>query len=159
MIVKVFKKLDKWAVQTNSEALKNGWPTIKPFYIKVLGQTALIETNLDLDLTATMDVDVYADYHNSVKVEFEKLLSLEGKFLDQDSEKIWMPKETEYKQIFKGHLLTGFLAKSEYVLISKALKAHKKNQSLIVEYLAKGPSKLFLQLADKHKVSLKDFTK
>jgi hypothetical protein len=159
MIKKVFKDLDAWAVKTNKEAVNNSWPAITPFYIKVLGQTALIETQIDLNLTATMDVDVYADYHFAVKNEFENLLKKYGRSLDPDSDKIWMPTETEYKEVFKGSLLTGSIAKSEYVLISKALKAPGKNKSLIMEYLAKGPSELFMELALKYEVDLKGFTK
>jgi hypothetical protein len=157
MIIKIFRELDRWAVKANREAAKNGWPAIGPFYIKVLGQTALLEAKVGLNLTATIDVDVFANYQHSVKNEFERLLNEHGKSLDQDSDKIWMPKETEYEQVFTGQFLTGFIAKSEYVLISKALKAPKKNHAIMVEYLAKGPSKLFMMLADKYNADLEDF--
>ena len=159
MIIKIFKTLDSWTVNANKEAVSNSWPAIAPFYIKVLGQTALLEAKIELNITATMDVDVYANYQHPVKNEFERLLREQGRCLDPDSEKIWMPTETEYVQIFTGRLLTGFIAKNEYVLISKALKAPKKNNSLIVEYIAKGPSKLFMQLANKYKLDLKEFIK
>ncbi|MFH1223122.1 MAG: hypothetical protein V1647_02115, partial [Pseudomonadota bacterium] len=61
--------------------------------------------------------------------------------------------------ILKGKIVSGYIAESEYVLISKALKAPQKNRVLILEYIAKGPSELFFQLAVKYKLNLKDFVK
>lgn len=159
MIKQVFTELDAWAVKKNIEFIHEGLMPIKPCYIKVLGQEALIEANIDLNLSATMDVDVYSNYEYSIKAKFEELLNIKGKILDPDGEKIWMPKETEYQEIFKGSVINGYIAKVEYVLISKALKAPEKNKILLIEYLAKGPSKLFFDLVRKYKVKLEIFIK
>ena len=51
----------------------------------------------------------------------------------------------------------GCHAKPGAVLISKALKAPKKNQALITEYLAKGASERFFALARKYGVDLEQF--
>ena len=45
----------------------------------------------------------------------------------------------------------------EAVLVSKALKAPAKNRSLLTEYLAKGASQRFLDMAKKYGVDLEQF--
>jgi len=157
MLKKLFKDLDNWIQKTNKELVKEGLPTIKPFYIKVLGQTALIESKIKLSLFSTMDVDMYSDCNYLVKKELERLLSKHKKFLDGFSNEIWMPKETEYELFYEGKSLKAYLAKAEYVLISKALKAPEKNKNVILEYVSMGPSELFLKLAKKYKIDFKDF--
>jgi hypothetical protein len=59
--------------------------------------------------------------------------------------------------LFLGQYVEALLARPEYVLISKALKARDKNRNLIIEYLAKSPSELFLGLAQKYQVDLEWF--
>jgi len=157
MLKKLFKDLDNWTQKTNKELIKETLPTIKPFYIKVLGQTALIESKIKLNLFSTMDMDMYSDCNYLVKKELERLLSKHKKFLDGFSNEIWMPKETEYELFYEGKVLKAYLAKAEYVLISKALKAPEKNKNIIQEYLSKQPSELFIKLAKKYKVDLKVF--
>jgi hypothetical protein len=157
MIVKVFKTLDKWVTKANSEMREQGLTTTKPFSIKILGQTALIEAHLKLELFATADVDVYANYEFMVKQEFERLLKKEGKVLDKFSDEIWMPEETEYELIYEGVNFKGYLAKPEYILISKALKAPVKNRELILNYIAQRPSDLFMKLAEKYNLNLDEY--
>ena len=49
------------------------------------------------------------------------------------------------------------MADPDAVLISKALKAARKNEALITEYLAKGASERFFNLARKYRVDLEQF--
>jgi hypothetical protein len=105
-----------------------------------------------------MDVDVYANYEYTVKKEFQRLLEKENKFLDEFSDEIWMPEETEYLDFFSGRNFNAYIAKEEYVLISKALKAPDKNKLLVMEYISKGADKLFWELAKKYKLKTGDFT-
>lgn len=156
MLNKVFQDLDKWVDKSNKGLAKEGFPVIKPFYIKVLGQTALIESNINLNLPTTIDVDMYTNCSYVVKQELERILSKHKKFLDGFSDEIWMPKETEYSLFYKGKNLKAYLAKPEYILLSKALKAPKKNRGIILEYLSRSPSQLFLKLAKKYKVNFED---
>jgi len=68
-----------------------------------------------------------------------------------------MPQETEYEIFFVGKWLKAYLARPEYVLLSKAMNAPKKNKALIVEYLASEPPAKFFELAKKYKVDLDQF--
>ena len=126
--------------------------------IHVLGQTALFEAALPLRLAATRDVDARADYDDATRREFARLLAREGRELDPLADEIWMPPGTRYTELFQGKLVRVLLAEPEAVLVSKALKAPSKNQPLLTEYLARGPSERFLELARKHAVDLEQFT-
>ena len=51
----------------------------------------------------------------------------------------------------------AWVADPDAVLISKAYKAPEKNMGLITEYLAKGASERFFELAQKYAVDLEQF--
>lgn len=157
MLKKIFKKLDKWIGEQNVERAEEGMLSISACEIKVIGQTALVEAEISLHIPATMDVDVFANYEYSVRRKFAGLLKENGKELDPVGHEAWMPKETEYEIFFFGKWLKAYLAKPEYVLLPKAMKAPKKNKALIVEYLASEPPAKFFKLAKKYKVDLDHF--
>jgi hypothetical protein len=68
-----------------------------------------------------------------------------------------MPKETRYRVLFRGEFVTLKVANVDASLISKALKAPRKNRALIVEYLARGATPRFMRLAHKYSVDLESF--
>lgn len=117
----------------------------------------LDEAKAPLQLNVTNDVDVYADYEHAIEVEFRRLLAAQGKELDPVGHEIWMPRETRYRDLFVGKYVTLQVADIDSVLLSKALKAPHKNRTLIVEYLAGGPSERFLQMAKRYGVDLEQF--
>jgi hypothetical protein len=123
----------------------------------VLGQAALFNADLGLTLTVTQDLDAYADYDWAVQQELARLLAKEGKVLDPHGHEIWMPRETQYAPVYEGTYVDAFVADPDAVLISKACKAPEKNEALITEYLAKGASERFFELAKKYAVDLGQF--
>lgn len=157
MLTKIAVTLDSWVFERNLEAQAEGFPLLEPCRIRVLGQMALLENDVSLPLTLTNDVDVYADYEYAVETEFRSLLARQGKDLDPLGHEIWMPCETEYRDLFAGQYVTLQVADVESVLLSKALKAPKKNRTLIVEYLAKGANERFFKLAKKYRLDLEQF--
>jgi hypothetical protein len=157
MLKKIFKKLDIWIGEQSAYRVREGMLSIGVCEIKVIGQTALLEAEISLHIPATMDVDVFANYEDSVRRRFAELLKENGKELDSVRHEAWMPKETEYESFFDGKWLKTYLAKPEYVLLSKAMKAPTKNKALIVEYLASEPPAIFFKLAEKYKVDLEQF--
>ena len=157
MLAEIAQRLDDWIVDQNIAARADGLPARKPCTIRVLGQTALFEAKLALALAATLDVDVRADYDDSVRRQFERLLAAVGRELDPPGHEIWMPSETQYSELYSGKFVRVLLAEPDAVLVSKALKAPAKNKPLIVEYLAQGASERFLKLASKYSVNLEQF--
>jgi len=159
MLKEVFADLDEWAKKTNRGNLDDGMAPLGKCLIQVVGQTALLEAKLDINLAATADVDIYQQIEYGFRKKFEELLKAKGKFLDPVGHEAWMPDETTYKTIFQGRYVEGSIAEPEYVLISKALKAPKRNEKLILEYLSTHPTNLFYSLAKKYKVPLEEFIK
>jgi hypothetical protein len=157
MLREVAEQLDHWAVARNASDRAEGLLALKPCRIRLLGQMALFELDVELPLAATNDVDVYADCDHAVQQEFARLLSLKGKTLDPLGHEIWMPRETQYRTLFRGELVHLQVADVESVLVSKALKAPQKNGPLITAYLASGPSDRFMRLARAHRVDLEQF--
>jgi hypothetical protein len=157
MLSAVAAGLDAWILAQNLLARAEGLPSLRPCRIRVLGQSALLEGSTQLHLNVTNDVDVYADYEHAVEVEFRRLLALQGRELDPVGHEIWMPKETRYRELFRGEYVTMLVADAEAVLVSKALKAPAKNRALLVEYLAQGASERFFALAKRYRVDLEQF--
>jgi len=157
MLKTVLKKLDLWIEEQNKAFETEGLRKFHSCKIRIVGQTALIEANLSLHVPATMDVDVFADYEHSVQKKFEALLKEIGKELDPVGHEAWMPQETEYQQFYSGSFVTAYLAKPEFVILSKAKKAPQKNSRLITEYLASEPPAVFFELAKKYQIDLERF--
>lgn len=153
----LFLALDQWVARENVRARADGTPAHRKCTIRVLGQAALWVAELDLTLTATQDLDAYADFDWAVQKELERLLAKDGKVLDPHGREIWMPSETRYSPLYQGTHVEAFVADPDAVLISKARKAPEKNAALITEYLAKGASERFFELAKKYAVDLEQF--
>jgi len=157
VLADVFLSLDQWVARENVRARADGTPTHKKCTIRVLGQAALWVANVDLTLTATQDLDAYADYDWAVQKELERLLAKDGKVLDPHGHEVWMPRETRYDSLYEGTYVDAWVADPDAVLISKARKAPEKNMGLLTEYLAKGASERFFELAQKYAVDLEQF--
>jgi hypothetical protein len=157
MLVAIVQQLDDWVATQNIEARAEGLLGQRRCRIRLLGQMALVEAEAPLHLVATNDVDAYTDCDHATQKELERLLVQVGKTLDPLGQKIWMPRETQYRRLFQGLFVTLEVADVDAVLVSKALKAPQKNRSLLTEYLARGPSPRFLTLARKYKVDLEQF--
>jgi hypothetical protein len=157
MLENIAQRLDEWLAEQNALAREGGWALHRPCTIKLLGQVALIEAGVELGLAATKDVDVYADYDDAVEKEFARLLAAVGYELDPVGHEVWMPRETCYSPRFDGRFVQLVVAEVEAVLLSKALKAPVKNSLLIAEYLAKGASSRFLELAKRYHLKLEQF--
>ncbi|NNE18844.1 MAG: hypothetical protein HKN10_10245 [Myxococcales bacterium] len=156
-LVDVFLALDQWVARENVRARADGTPTHKKCTIRVLGQAALWVANVDLTLTVTQDLDAYADCDCAVQKELERLLAKDGSVLDPHGHEVWMPRETRYAQLYQGTYVDARVADPDAVLISKACKAPEKNMGLITEYLAKGASERFFELAEKYALDLEQF--
>lgn len=154
MLLKIFKQLDQEILALNLELHAEGSREIPKFYIKVVGQSALLEGNTELVLNATMDIDAFSNFVWVARERFCDILKQNHLVYDNLSNEIWMPEETKYVHFYKGYIVDGYYAEPEYVLLAKVVKSPKKNRTLILQYLAKGPSKLFLQLCKKYKVDL-----
>lgn len=154
MLNGVFKNLDNWMTEEVKAALKDGLLPIKECEFKIVGQTALLEAALNLNLAATADVDAYTNAQYVVKAKLNEMLKAVGLELDPLSDEIWMPRETKYIPFFKGDLVRASRADPVHVLVSKAHKAPAKNRILIASYIAGEPPAEFFTLCKSYKVDL-----
>jgi hypothetical protein len=141
-------------VREERDARAAGLAPIKACEFKIVGQTALLHSALQLSLAATADVDVFTDAHFVVKAKLNELLQAIGLELDPLSDEIWMPEETRYDALFSGTLVKAAYAQAIYVLVSKACKAPEKNRTLLRAYLAGDPSEDFVRLCHKYGADL-----
>src|ERR1044072_714669 len=93
------EQLDTFVLERSIEARREGLLSPRACVIRLLGQCALLESKVALNLAATNDVDVYADYEFPIEQEFRRLLGLRGLELDSLGSEIWMPRETLYQPL------------------------------------------------------------
>jgi hypothetical protein len=159
MLKTIFNKLNNWIDLENKESRREGLKLFKSCTFRVVGQTALLEAKLDLEIAATTDVDAFTDGEAMVVSKFNEFLKQDGLEYDQLSNEIWMPEETTYSQIYKGPWVTALLAEPEFILVSKAKMSPKKNLPLIRAFIASEPRPSFFELCEKHNVDLASILK
>jgi len=150
----ILHSLDTWIIKENEELRAADLRPYKACTIRLIGQAALLESDLDIPLVATADVDVYADYEHPVLLQFALLLKRNNLIVDPLGHEAWMPKETTYECCYQGRYVTGLIAHPDFILIARA---PAKNRVLLTDYLALGVSERFMQLAEKYKVDLEQF--
>jgi len=155
MLAGIFERLDLWVAGENRLAGAQGFREIPKSEFRVVGQAALLEAKLNFSVAATVDVDILNNAKHEVVAKLREILISEGLELDSLSHQIWMPDETEYADLYQGEWVRAFLAGTEYIMLSKALKAPAKNAVLIRNYVAHQPSGSFFELCDKYSVDLK----
>jgi hypothetical protein len=106
VLVEIAERLDAWVVERNLDAQAAGMLRMPACTIRLLGQSALFEVGAPFSLAVTNDVVVRADYVSAIEGEFRRLLKLSGKELGPVGDEIWMPKETNYTQLFGGAFVT-----------------------------------------------------
>ncbi len=150
----VFERLEQWVTAENKSATIEGFQLLPKSDFRVVGQTALLEANLQFNIASTVDVDVLNNAKHEVVAKLSELLIAEGLELDPLSNEIWMPSETRYLEIFRGDWIEATRAETEYIMVSKALKAPTKNKVLLRNYIATRPPDSFFKMCEKYKIDL-----
>ena len=154
MLKSVFEKLDLWINAENQMAARERVPLLKKSEFRVVGQNALLEAHLNLDIASTADVDTIDNANHIVRVKLNELLKAQGMELDPLGNEIWMPEETQYTDIFIGDWVKAMRALPVFVMVSKAKFAVEKNKSLIRQYMAQQAPDEFFELCERHQVDL-----
>jgi hypothetical protein len=138
-IKSLFEELDKRINRINDVRIHEGLGNIACAEIKILGQMSLlvnekISTTLSLNQTADLDAIITMEY--LVKKEFQQILQEAGLIYDEDSYLIWIPKDATFEELYNLKNLSVSIIDPESALLSKAIKAPKKNKFLIREAIA-----------------------
>jgi hypothetical protein len=144
----IFKELDGKITVENVDRRESGTYLVPKCDIKILGQMSLLandKISSVLHLAQTADMDALVTVH-FVKTELKKILIKNGLIYDEDSEKVWLPPEVKFEELFEFSNILVSVIDPESALVSKAIKAAEKNKQLIREALASGK---FKNLADR----------
>lgn len=150
MIMEIFERLDEILSEENAEFRKTGMIELKHCEFKILGQMALLESKIDIELMGTADIDAYTTAQRYIIEKLNSILPSYGFSFDELSPEIWMPDETTYIHMHSGDLIDLYRADPVYVMVSKTIKAPDKNAALIAEYSSIAPREYFL-LLEKYK--------
>jgi len=159
MLNEIFARLDRWVSTENESTNFQGLPALPKSVFRVVGQTALLEANLEFAIAATVDVDILNNAKYEVLAKLNELLIAEGLELDPLSNEIWMPEETNYIDLYQGEWIHALLAEPQYIMVSKALKSPSKNKVLLRQYIAHGPHQVFFDLCEKYKINLQSIVR
>lgn len=131
-IVKILKELDVW-IQNEKDG-PEGFRIKAHNEIILLGQIALLideHASKTLNPIATIDVDAFTKLDFSVEQELKKQLKKNNLELDMLSKEIWLRENYEKELFFRGEYLICYKVTPLDLLLSKAIKAPKKNKKLI----------------------------
>lgn len=154
MLASVFQLLDEWITDQNSESRRLGMNSIKKCEFKIVGQIALFEANLNLNIAMTQDFDAFTNARQIVIEKLNDLLTANGLIYALLSDEIWMPDETTYLELYVGDWVKALRAEPVFVMVSKAKWASIKNKFLLREYIASSPPPRFFDLCAKYQVDL-----
>lgn len=160
LLKEIFEELNLRILELNRANRAEGLAIYPKAEILLLGQLSLSvdeKVVARLNLTQTADLDALLKAEFKIKDELKKILPRYGYVYDEDSPLIWIPPESKFVNLFLLDRITVKYLDAESVLLSKAIKAPKKNKVLIREALA---TNLFPSLADrilKHGGNLEDF--
>ncbi len=134
LIKEIFTKLDQRVDKENFRRREDGEPALKKSKVLILGQTSLLldkKLSVRLGLLQTADLDAKLDMEYFVKQKLKELLKEKGLIYDEDSDKIFIPKDSRELDIFDFKNVAVARLDSESVIVSKAVKAPEKNRQLI----------------------------
>lgn len=137
----LFKQLDSRIDEINAARRKDTVPRVQRCEVKLLGQVSLLANDkvaAVLSLAQTADIDALLTMDVVVRREFKLILRKFGFLYDEDSYLIWIPKRAKFAQLFDYKNVAVKIIDPESTLVSKAVKAPKKNRQLIREAIASG---------------------
>lgn len=135
----LLRDLDEALAAKNEERRKDEGFGFKKAKIQILGQMSLfahpnkIAAKVHLVQTVDLDAKVTAEY--LVFQLFKQLIQKHGLSYDEDSEKVWLPAESTYTEIFNSPRVQCEVLDPIFALTSKAIKAPEKNKVLIHQAL------------------------
>lgn len=146
---KIFKKLNDQLETQNEQRREAGSKLIQRSSITILGQTSLLiqeKLTYMLSLVQTGDLDAKMDAEYVVIENLKEILPEYGLIYDEDSELIFIPKNSWFNPFINLSLVEVKVIDPESALVSKAVKAPQKNIQLIRQAIA---SELFPNLAQR----------
>lgn len=138
--IRLFKQLDQQLTEQAAEIRLQGSPAPRlPFTIHIVGQMALLLSNLTIPIASTIDVDAIYPNDYWLTTHLRDALSTEGLLLESDHHLIWMPTDTTYQPFFEGDALDIRVAYPLFVMASKCKFKRVRDRQLLAHYFAAYP--------------------
>lgn len=135
LLIQSFQKLERrLEVQRQRDSDAGGVQTFTHIDLKIVGQVALLLSDLPFPITSTTDIDILHRLPYDTTKALEKTLLDIGLILETDHRLIWMPAETTYHSLFQGAHITASYADPFFVIASKCKFQRKKDRALIATY-------------------------
>lgn len=126
----IFYALEAWILNENKRRHERGGFSFPKCEVRLLGQMSLIANEkvaATLRLIATLDLDAHLEQMDyQIKKRMVELLNEKNLTYDEDSEKIWLPPDSEFLELYTFNSLMVSMLDPESALVSKAVKAQKK---------------------------------
>lgn len=130
-LLNLFGKLDDAIVAYNRDCLNQAGRPIAKQTIKLVGQIALLISDLPFEILATRDVDYIGQIDHVVREKLNQLLQEMKLHLETDTQLIWMPANTVYLPFYEGIYLSVLVAHARDVLRAKEKFNRPKDASTI----------------------------
>jgi hypothetical protein len=156
----IFTELNERVDVLNIERREEGGRQISKAEVKLLGQMSLLaneKVSALLYLAQTADMDALLNMDTIVKMELTRILQKHGLIYDEDSKLIWLPKGTRFEELFDLKNVTVKYIDPESALVSKAVKAPKKNKQLVREAITSGKFPTLVDRIEKNGGALEFF--
>jgi len=157
----LFKELDGRIAKINRARKEEGLIAVARAEVILLGQMSLLandKVSMLLTLALTADMDALLTMDHILKEELKKCLAKHGLVYDEDSYLIWIPKDATFECLFDFKNVIVQAIDPESALVSKAVKAPKKNKQLIREAIASGKFSGLVERIERNGGSLEFFT-
>ena len=115
--------------------------------IVILGQQGLLVRKAELsglNLLATTDFDALLKGEPPLEDVFKRFLREEGISYDEESIYIWLPDETRYELLYESKEVKVESPYPIYLIVSKAVKAPRKNKQLVIDAISKYGDELLI---------------
>lgn len=139
LVTQIFEELDKRLEEITAERRAEGLSGLPKAQVKLLGQMSLLvqrEVSAILSLAQTGDMDASLLIENVGKQELKLILKSKGLIYDEDSYLIWIPPGAKFLPLLDFDQVEVWVLDAESALVSKAVKAPKKNAFLIRQAIA-----------------------
>lgn len=130
-LLALFKKLDDEIGLYNRECFDQGSLSITKQILKLVGQIALLISDLPFEILATRDLDYVGEINHVVRKKLQRLLQEINLYLETDTQLIWMPDTTTYLPFYEGVYLTVLVAHPRDVLRAKEKFNRPKDKTTI----------------------------
>jgi hypothetical protein len=130
-LLDLFKKLNDEIGFYNRKCFDQGSLTLPKQTLKLVGQIALLISDLPFEILATRDLDYVGQIDYVVRQKLQQLLQKMNLHLETDTQLIWMPSHTLYLPFYVGAFLTVLVAHPRDVLRAKEKFNRPKDKPII----------------------------